>query len=144
MPAPIESVRPAEMDPICIPPSSKIFETRDSISSIDSDVSLSFDCAPKDIDESIRSEKKEELKEEDEGTHMADLSDSASDSGSRDGGGKDSGCEVTAEGDVTDSEPPFAPPSNELSDKIVEQVSRVFLYLSKHQPNTHPAYMKAF
>lgn len=94
------------------PPSSKLLETRDSISSIDSDVSLSFD----------RNESKESAQEnEDEGAHMADLSDSASDTGSA-GGGKDSGCEVTPE--VT--EPPFTPPSDELADKIVQQVEFYF------------------
>ncbi|CAH1113586.1 unnamed protein product [Psylliodes chrysocephalus] len=86
---------------------SKLMETRDSISSIDSDVSLSFD--------------KKQENTEDEGAHMADLSDSASDTGSN-GGGKDSGCEVTPEV----SEPPFTPPSEELSDKIVQQVEFYF------------------
>ncbi|KAJ8970897.1 hypothetical protein NQ314_000984 [Rhamnusium bicolor] len=90
----------------------KLMETRDSISSIDSDVSLSFDRTP-------LTENPTEA--EDEGAHMADLSDSASDTGSA-GGGKDSGCEVTPE--VT--EPPFTPPSDELADKIVQQVEFYF------------------
>lgn len=94
------------------PPHSKLMETRDSISSIDSDVSLSFDKKPSD---------ENQAENEDEGAHMADLSDSASDTGSA-GGGKDSGCEVTPE--VT--EPPFTPPSEELSDKIVQQVEFYF------------------
>ncbi|CAH1364663.1 la-related protein 6-like [Tenebrio molitor] len=94
------------------PPPAKLLETRDSISSIDSDVSLSFDRSPV-------SENPAEA--EDEGAHMADLSDSASDTGSA-GGGKDSGCEVTSE--VT--EPPFQPPSEELADKIVQQVEFYF------------------
>ncbi|CAG9839413.1 unnamed protein product [Diabrotica balteata] len=89
--------------------SSKLMETRDSISSIDSDVSLSFD------------KKQVENCTEDEGAHMADLSDSSSDTGSH-GGGKDSGCEVTPE--VT--EPPFTAPSDELADKIVQQVEFYF------------------
>lgn len=94
------------------PPHSKLMETRDSISSIDSDVSLSFDktSVPENPAEA-----------EDEGAHMADLSDSASDTGSA-GGGKDSGCEVTPE--IT--EPPFTPPSEELADKIVQQVEFYF------------------
>ncbi|KAF2904049.1 hypothetical protein ILUMI_02146 [Ignelater luminosus] len=95
------------------PPPSKLLETRDSISSIDSDVSLSFDN---------NKAKENAAENEDEGAHMADLSDSASDTGSRDGGGKDSGCEVTPE--VT--EPPFTPPSDELADKIVTQVEFYF------------------
>lgn len=94
------------------PPHSKLMETRDSISSIDSDVSLSFDKAPA---------QENPAEAEDEGAHMADLSDSASDTGSA-GGGKDSGCEVTPE--VT--EPPFTPPSEELADKIVQQVEFYF------------------
>lgn len=83
---------------------SKILETRDSISSIDSDVSLSFDG--------------NHVKEHDEeGAHMADLSDSSSDTG-----GKDSGCEVTSEM----QEPPFQQPNDELADKIVQQVEFYF------------------
>lgn len=93
------------------PPAGKILETRDSISSIDSDVSLSFDKTPPATNPDA----------EDEGTHMGDVSDSASDTGSH-GGGKDSGCEVTPE--VT--EPPFQPPSDELADKIVQQVEFYF------------------
>lgn len=92
------------------PPPMKHSETRDSISSIDSDVSLSFDN-----DKTLT-----EHPAEDEGAHMADLSDSASDAGSA--GGKDSGCEVTPEV----KEPPFTPPSNELADKIVAQVEFYF------------------
>lgn len=92
--------------------SSKMLETRDSISSIDSDVSLSFDRS---------TQIPNPAENEDEGAHMADLSDSASDTGSA-GGGKDSGCEVTPE--VT--EPPFIPPSDELADKIVQQVEFYF------------------
>ncbi|KAJ8924528.1 hypothetical protein NQ315_007326 [Exocentrus adspersus] len=92
---------------------SKLMEARDSISSIDSDVSLSFDRTTQVPDNPTEAE--------DEGAHMADLSDSASETGSA-GGGKDSGCEVTPE--VT--EPPFTPPSDELADKIVQQVEFYF------------------
>ncbi|GLV43559.1 Achilles [Carabus blaptoides fortunei] len=92
------------------PPPMKHSETRDSISSIDSDVSLSFDNDKTLIEHPA----------EDEGAHMADLSDSASDTGSA--GGKDSGCEVTPEV----KEPPFTPPSDELADKIVAQVEFYF------------------
>lgn len=115
MPAPIEETEHTDTVGSLPfqPPSSKILETRDSISSIDSDVSLSFDGS---------NPKENSAENEDEGAHMADLSDSASDSGSRDGGGKDSGCEVTPE--VT--EPPFTPPSEELADKIVAQVEFYF------------------
>ncbi|CAG9821472.1 unnamed protein product [Phaedon cochleariae] len=86
--------------------SAKLMETRDSISSIDSDVSLSFD-------KTVRSA----AEHEDETSHLADLSDSASDTG-----GKDSGCEVTPE--IT--EPPFTPPNDELADKINQQVEFYF------------------
>lgn len=50
----------------------------------------------------------------------ADLSDSASDAGS--GGGKDSGCEVAPEA----TEPPYCPPDEELSARIVAQVEFYF------------------
>lgn len=120
MPAPVEQneeiIEKNEIDEVGTlsfsPPPAKLLETRDSISSIDSDVSLSFDRSP-------ATENPAEA--EDEGAHMADLSDSASDTGSA-GGGKDSGCEVTPE--VT--EPPFQPPSEELADKIVQQVEFYF------------------
>lgn len=92
------------------PPPMKHSDTRDSISSIDSDVSLSFD----------KKKEKDAGVTEDEGAHMADLSDSASDAGSA--GGKDSGCEVTPEV----KEPPFTPPSEELAEKIVAQVEFYF------------------
>lgn len=92
-------------------PPMKHSDTRDSISSIDSDVSLSFDNDKNN---------KEKEPNEDEGAHMADMSDSASDAGSA--GGKDSGCEVTPE----KKEPPFTPPSDELADKIVAQVEFYF------------------
>lgn len=114
MPAPINDtisqtiIEETETD---VPPSGKILETRDSISSIDSDVSLSFDKSPTITHQDA----------EDEGTHMGEISDSASDTGSQ-GGGKDSGCEVTPE--LT--EPPFQPPSDELADKIVQQVEFYF------------------
>lgn len=108
MPSPHEEIQ-SELQDAGEIISSKLMETRDSISSIDSDMSLSFD------------KKQVENTTEDEGAHMADLSDSASDTGSN-GGGKDSGCEVTPE--VT--EPPFTPPPEELADKIVQQVEFYF------------------
>ncbi|KAJ8964167.1 hypothetical protein NQ317_005904 [Molorchus minor] len=116
MPAPVQEeiiMENNEIEPVgtVISPE-KLMEARDSISSIDSDVSLSFD-------KTAATESHTEA--EDEGAHMADLSDSASDTGSA-GGGKDSGCEVTPE--VT--EPPFTPPSEELADKIVQQVEFYF------------------
>lgn len=51
----------------------------------------------------------------------ADLSDSGSEAGSN-GGGKDSGCEVAAEA----QEPPYSPPDEELSARIVAQVEFYF------------------
>ncbi|KAG7296517.1 hypothetical protein JYU34_020298 [Plutella xylostella] len=50
----------------------------------------------------------------------ADLSDSASDTGS--GGGKDSGCEVAPD----TQEPPYNPPDEELASKIAAQVEFYF------------------
>lgn len=94
------------------PPPMKHSDTRDSISSIDSDVSLSFD------NDKCNKEGKESA--EDEGAHMADMSDSSSDVGSAEG--KDSGCEITPE----KREPPFTPPSEELAEKIVAQVEFYF------------------
>ncbi|XP_030763985.1 la-related protein 6 [Sitophilus oryzae] len=117
MPAPVQELTPtAEQEDQLgdlIPPA-KVLDPRDSISSIDSDVSLSYDRKSSLTDTQI-------TENEDEGAHMGDLSDSASDTGSA-GGGKDSGCEVTPE--VT--EPPFTPPSDELADKIVQQVEFYF------------------
>lgn len=110
-PEPIHDVIPEEE--YATPPPMKHSDTRDSISSIDSDVSLSFDN-----EKCNRDHGKENL--EDEGAHMADLSDSASDTGSAEG--KDSGCEVTPE----KKEPPFNPPSEELAEKIVAQVEFYF------------------
>lgn len=108
MPAPVqtETISSETDDGIEITPSVKLLETRDSISSIDSDMSLSFDKATLT-----------EPRTETEDAHLGDLSDSGSDTG-----GKDSGCEVTPE--VT--EPPFTPPSDELADKIVQQVEFYF------------------
>ncbi|XP_057654352.1 la-related protein 6 [Diorhabda carinulata] len=108
MPSPHEEIQ-SELQEAGEVISSKLMETRDSISSIDSDVSLSFD------------KKQAGNTTEDEGAHMADLSDSSSDTGSN-GGGKDSGCEVAPE--IT--EPPFDPPNDELADKIVQQVEFYF------------------
>lgn len=107
MPAPVqtESITNEIDDGIEISPE-KLMETRDSISSIDSDVCLSFDKAT--ITENPT---------EKEDPHLGDMSDSGSDTG-----GKDSGCEVTP--DV--AEPPFTPPSDELADKIVQQVEFYF------------------
>ncbi|XP_045483411.1 la-related protein 6 [Harmonia axyridis] len=116
MPAPIPDTineQDYENDVIDEIPTTKLLETRDSISSIDSDVSVSFDKIQEHDDNPNEAE--------DEGAHMADLSDSSSDNGSA-GGGKDSGCEVTPEV----SEPPFTPPSEELADKIVQQVEFYF------------------
>jgi la-related protein 6 len=95
------------------PPPMKHSETRDSISSIDSDISLTYDgngepaaVAPASGD--------------DEGAHMADQSDCGSDTGST--AGKDSGCEVTDK----PQEPPFAEPDDELANRIVSQVEFYF------------------
>lgn len=123
------------------PPTPKqLADTRDSISSIDSDVSLSFDHddhSPSTINTTNNNDDDDKIitnttinttsvVDQDEGAHMmADLSsDSASDTGST-GGGKDSGCEVTPS-DLMNEPPPFAIPSDELADKIVQQVEFYF------------------
>ncbi|XP_050305796.1 la-related protein 6 [Anthonomus grandis grandis] len=117
MPAPIQETiqeNGSFLEEEAIVPPTKMLDPRDSISSIDSDVSLSYDRKGSLADTQVP-------ENEDEGAHMADLSDSASDTGSA-GGGKDSGCEVTPE--IT--EPPFTPPSEELADKICQQVEFYF------------------
>lgn len=96
-------------------------DTRDSISSIDSDVSLSFDRRGSEDKSGDEPEATAQEQVEDEGAHMGDLSDSASDAGST-GGGKDSGCEIN----VDNQEAPFTPPSEELAEKIVAQVEFYF------------------
>lgn len=103
------------------PPPMKHSETRDSISSIDSDVSLGYDHRSTLLASPVK--RVSLTTTEDEGAHMGDLSDSASDTGSA--GGKDSGCEVTVE---PSSNPlaPFTPPSEELAEKIVSQVEFYF------------------
>ncbi|KAJ8873193.1 hypothetical protein PR048_026826 [Dryococelus australis] len=82
-------------------PPMKHSDTRDSISSTDSDISLSYDK-----DGAVP----------DEAAHLADQSDCGSDTGSTTG--KDSGCEV--------QEPPFTPPDEELAERIVAQVEFYF------------------
>ncbi|KAL1513569.1 hypothetical protein ABEB36_002966 [Hypothenemus hampei] len=120
MPAPIQEAKENNNGDIdqdqlgdLVPPS-KVLDPRDSISSIDSDVSLSYDRKNSLAETQV-------AENEDEGAHMADLSDSASDTGSA-GGGKDSGCEVTPE--IT--EPLFTIPTDELAEKICQQVEFYF------------------
>lgn len=100
-------------DQVVSPPPMKHSDTRDSISSIDSDISLTYDgngeptaVAPGSGD--------------DEGAHLADQSDCGSDTGSTTG--KDSGCEVSDK----PQEPPFVPPDDELANRIVSQVEFYF------------------
>ncbi|XP_067003992.1 la-related protein 6 [Anabrus simplex] len=115
MPAPSEAVcEEVEVDQLgdlFAPPPMKHSDTRDSISSIDSDVSLTFDSHGERIASSSA---------DDEGAHLADMSDCGSDTGSTNG--KDSGCEVAEQ----EQEPPFVPPDDELADRIVSQVEFYF------------------
>ncbi|XP_063239095.1 la-related protein 6 [Bacillus rossius redtenbacheri] len=110
MPAPVEVCEEEEVDQLggldYSRPPMKHSDTRDSISSTDSDISLSYDkdAAPQLPDEAAL---------------LADQSDCGSDdAGSTTG--KDSGCEVA------DQEPPFVPPDDELAERIVSQVEFYF------------------
>lgn len=82
------------------PPPMKHSETRDSISSIDSDLSLSYDSPIK----TLSNRKRRDLNESDSDT-----------------GGKDSGCEIEHK-----LPPQFEPPSEELAIKICQQVEFYF------------------
>ncbi|PSN51236.1 hypothetical protein C0J52_10550 [Blattella germanica] len=95
------------------PPPMKHSDTRDSISSIDSDISLTFESHGDSSTAAVTSA-------DDEGAHLADQSDCGSDTGSTTG--KDSGCEISEK--VT--EPPFVPPDDELANRIVSQVEFYF------------------
>lgn len=95
------------------PPPIKHSETRDSISSIDSDISLTYDGNGEPIATASASG-------DDEGAHLADQSDCGSDTGSTTG--KDSGCEITDK----PQEPPFVQPDEELANRIVKQVEFYF------------------
>lgn len=95
------------------PPPMKHSETRDSISSIDSDISLSYDGNGEPLTVAPASG-------DDEGAHLADQSDCGSDTAST--AGKDSGCEVTDK----PQEPPFVEPDEELANRIVSQVEFYF------------------
>lgn len=97
--------------------SSKIMEARDSISSIDSNISLSFD---QHHQRRSGTDDTSKLTVRNSSNEAADLSDSGS---SDDTGGKDSGCELTTP-NIT--EPVFTPPCDELADKIVQQVEFYF------------------
>ncbi|XP_049784601.1 la-related protein 6 [Schistocerca cancellata] len=88
------------------PPPMKHSDTRDSISSIDSDISLTFDHNAE------------------EGAHLADMSDCGSDAAeSTPSAGSPSA--ATKEEPAKD-EPPFVPPDDELAQKIVAQVEFYF------------------
>jgi la-related protein 6 len=95
------------------PPPMKHSDTRDSISSIDSDISLTYDT-------NGQTTAVAPVSGDDEGAHLADQSDCGSDTGSTTG--KDSGCEVTDK----PQEPPFVPPDDELANRIVSQVEFYF------------------
>lgn len=100
-------------DMLFSPPPMKHSETRDSISSIDSDISLTYDGNGEPTTVTAASG-------DDEGAHLADQSDCGSDTGSTTG--KDSGCEVTDKL----QEPPFIEPDDELANRIVTQVEFYF------------------
>ena len=95
------------------PPPMKHSDTRDSISSIDSDISLTFESNGESTTAAGNSA-------DEEGAHLADQSDCGSDTGSTTG--KDSGCEVSEKV----QEPPFVPPDDELANRIVTQVEFYF------------------
>lgn len=95
------------------PPPMKHSDTRDSISSIDSDISLTFEGSGESTTAVVTSA-------DEEGAHLADQSDCGSDTGSTTG--KDSGCEVSEKV----QEPPFVPPDDELANRIVTQVEFYF------------------
>ena len=95
------------------PPPMKHSDTRDSISSIDSDISLTFEGNGDSTTAVVTSA-------DEEGAHLADQSDCGSDTGSTTG--KDSGCEVSEKV----QEPPFVPPDDELANRIVTQVEFYF------------------
>jgi la-related protein 6 len=100
-------------DLILSPPPMKHSDTRDSISSIDSDISLTYDGNGEPIPVAP-------VSGDDEGAHLADQSDCGSDTGSTTG--KDSGCEITDK----PQELPFVPPDDELANRIVSQVEFYF------------------
>jgi la-related protein 6 len=100
-------------DLIFSPPPMKHSDTRDSISSNDSDISLTYDGNGEATAVTPASG-------DDEGAHLADQSDCGSDTGSTTG--KDSGCEVTDK----PQEAPFVPPDDELANRIVSQVEFYF------------------
>lgn len=134
MPEPNESVElAAEATDLCGEsaennmPVMKHSDTKDSISSVDSDASLSFDSAPVVPGES-REEPENPTEEDDEKANLADQSDSGSEEGSPE---KDSGCEGLTPADDNkekedDEEPPFVPPDDELVEKIIAQVEFYF------------------
>ncbi|KAJ9592015.1 hypothetical protein L9F63_001454 [Diploptera punctata] len=95
------------------PPPMKHSDTRDSISSIDSDISLTFEGSGESTAAVVTSA-------DEEGAHLADHSDCGSDTGSTTG--KDSGCEISEK----IQEPPFVPPDDELANRIVSQVEFYF------------------
>lgn len=107
-----------EVDAINDKLSSKLLETRDSISSIDSDVSLSYDGG-KNSPQPTTVNNNRNVDDDNNKTNI--VNDTSEDSCS-DTGGKDSGCEVT----VDLREPPFRQPDDDLADRIVQQVEFYF------------------
>lgn len=108
MPVPSEELvllnPPVECDECLFsPPPMKHRDTRDSISSTDSDISMTFSEGTTTPPVVVRID-----------PPPAELSDSGSDS-------KDSGCDV-----VDSSEPEFIPPDDEMANKIVGQVEFYF------------------
>lgn len=110
-------------------PPMKHSDTKDSISSVDSDVSLSYDSTPV-VAESDSAQPRGETGEveDEEGANLADQSDTGSEEGSAPE--KDSGCEATdkqsKEEKTEEEEAPFVPPDDELVEKIIAQVEFYF------------------
>lgn len=140
MPEPSESVElAAEATDLCsgeekssARPPMRHSDTKDSICSQDSDVSLSYDSTPVVADscsarEDLAEEpEREEDVEDEERANLADQSDTGSDEGAPE---KDSGCETNekiAKEDIKEEETPFVPPDDETVEKIIAQVEFYF------------------
>lgn len=134
MPEPNESVELAaeavdECGDLCPRPPMKHSDTKDSISSNDSEVSLSYDSAPF-IPKSVYTPEEtgdDEPRDDEEGANLADLSDTGSENGSvpeKDSGREDKPSDKENKKD--EEETPFVPPDDELVERIVQQVEFYF------------------
>lgn len=133
MPEPNENVELAEeatdkCSDLCSKPPMKHSDTKDSISSVESDISVTAEstsmCAGKKCHQEAGND---DHGEDEEGANLADLSDTGSEGSAPE---KDSGCETVEkpiDKEKNDpSEPPFVPPDDELVEKIIAQVEFYF------------------